>query len=391
MALVDFKTSGYRSILNLWLKLKPINVIVGPNGCGKSNLYRAMYLLACAANGRLSRSICEEGGIDSVMWAGDQLGKRRYKDAPDVELSVRVGDYEYNLVFGYMTKTFINRGPFQRDPQVKAEDVFLFKNGQRVQLLKRRLGFVEAKDSKGNRIDYTMQVPESESVLSALRDPLKFPELYMLRQEFTDWRFYHDFRTDAHSPLRRPQLCVMTPIMNHDGSDLAPALATIQLERGGELEAAVEDAFPGSEVILAPNPGGTLKLQMRFPDFEKPFEAFELSDGTLQYLCLLAALLSSKPPSLLALNEPETSIHPNLYEPLARLIVEASHESQIWITTHSRELADYILDMSGYEPLELKKTNGVTGLVGVGLGGYKETDEDEDEQTFDDVSQENDE
>ena len=88
----------------------------------------------------------------------------------------------------------------------------------------------------------------------------------------------------------------------------------------------------------------------------------ELSDGTLQYLCLLAALLSPRPPTFLALNEPETSLHPNLLEPLARLIVAAARNSQLWVTTHSSGLADQIVRLSGSKPIHLTKLEGETRI-----------------------------
>jgi predicted ATPase len=118
---------------------------------------------------------------------------------------------------------------------------------------------------------------------------------------------------------------------------------------------------------------------MRSPDFGRPLDASELSDGTLKYLCLLTALFSVHAPSVLVINEPEASIHPDLYEPLAKLLVRASKESQIWLTTHSQDLSDYILEYSGYSPLELEKVDGQTRLVGVGLGGYREDDDETDE------------
>src|SRR5207237_211901 len=70
MAITDLTVNGYRSIRDLHLNLRPVNVLVGPNGCGKSNLYRSMYLLHAAASGELARAIAEEGGMPSVIWAG---------------------------------------------------------------------------------------------------------------------------------------------------------------------------------------------------------------------------------------------------------------------------------------------------------------------------------
>ncbi len=127
---------------------------------------------------------------------------------------------------------------------------------------------------------------------------------------------------------------------------------------------------------------------MRYPGIERALDASELSDGTLQYLCLLASLYSLSAPPLLVLNEPETSVHPDLFEPLARLLVGASEESQIWITTHSSELSDYLLDLTGYSPLVLEKVNGETRLVGVKLGDHPDDQEDDEEDTQGDSDQE---
>ncbi len=86
-------------------------------------------------------------------------------------------------------------------------------------------------------------------------------------------------------------------------------------------------------------------------------------DRTLRYLCLLAALLSTRPPALLALNEPETSIHPRLIEPLGRLILSAAQRSQIWITTHSEPLATQLARATGEDPIRLEKVAGETRLM----------------------------
>jgi predicted ATPase len=123
------------------------------------------------------------------------------------------------------------------------------------------------------------------------------------------------------------------------------------------------------------SPRARFSLLLGMPGFRNPFDARELSDGTLRYLCLLAALLSPRPPSVLALNEPETSLHPDLIAPLARLIVRASRDSQIWITTHSEALAGEIGRLAAVTPIRLEKVEGETCVVGQRL---IETD-DEDE------------
>jgi predicted ATPase len=377
LALTDFHIKNYRSVRDAWLKLPRVTVIVGANGSGKSNLYRAMYLVSSTASGELARSIAEEGGMDSIMWSGKHGTHEEYK----VNLSIKIDNLQYDLALGMLGSAYET---FEKDLQIKRERVFVFKKGVKSRILSRTLGTIQARDTSGQMGDYTSRVGINESVLTGLREPHRYPELSKLRQELLAWRFYHHFRTDKDSPLRRPQLPVATSIMAHDGNDLASALATIQQWGNWQkFERSLDEAFPGATVGIRTTSAG-LRLNMRYPGLERPLDASELSDGTLQYLCLLCSLYSLAAPPLLVLNEPETSIHPDLFEPLARLLVSASEESQIWITTHSSELSDYILDLTGYSPLVLEKVEGETRLVGVKVGDHPDDQEDDDEDNDDD-------
>jgi predicted ATPase len=349
--------AGYRSVREVRLKLGQVNVLVGPNGSGKSNLYRALYLLSAAAAGQFSRSLAEEGGMPSVLWAG-----QRSKGPVRMTVGVQVDDLEYELSCGLMPPT-PGGSAFDLDPHVKEEGLRLVEGKKRTEILKRTNATVVARDDQGSRVSFPSAIGDSESVMAELREPHRFPVLSAFRQEFLSWRFYHQFRTDADSPLRQPQVGVRTPVLSHDGRDLAAALRTI-LEVGDRpaLLKAIGEAFPGAELIIE-SPRSRFDLSMLMPEFQRPFEARELSDGTLHYLCLLAALLSPRPPSLLALNEPETSVHPDLIGSLARLIVRASLTSQVWITTHSQSLAEAIRRESGCSPIRLEKVQGETRII----------------------------
>ena len=359
-----------------WLKLPQVTVIVGTNGSGKSNLYRAMYLISSTASGELARSIAEEGGLGSIMWSG----KHGIHDEYNVSLSIKFDNLQYDLSLGMLGK---NYGAFARDLQIKRERVFIYKKGVKSRMLSRTGGTIQARDASGQMGDYTSRVGINESILTGLREPHKYPALSKIRQEFLAWRFYHNFRTDKESPLRRSHLPVATSIMAHDGRDLVPALATIR-EWGHweKFERSLDEAFPGAILGFRETSAG-LRLSMQYPGIHRPLDASELSDGTLQYLCLLCSLYSLAAPPLMVLNEPENSIHPDLFEPLARLLVDASAESQIWITTHSSDLSDYILDLTGYSPLLLEKVSGETRLVGVKLGDHPDDQEDDDEEVDD--------
>lgn len=358
------------------MKLDRINVIVGPNGSGKSNLYRAIYLLASTASGRLARNVAEEGGMSSVLWSG------KGNDINKVELSVKLDNLQYDLTFAALSPSLGGgrESVFKNDLEILKEEINI-KNGKaRTCILKRSKAAIYLVDSKGTKVDYTMRVPANESILFGIREPHRFPQLSALRQEFLSWRFYHHFRTDRDSPLRKPQLSVMTPRMAHDGSDFVSAIATILQwgDRNGLLN-SLDDAFPGSQLGISESSSG-LRVLFKSAELRRAFQTHELSDGMLQYLCLLAALYSLDPPSVLVINEPETSLHPDLSEALARLLVAASHRSQVWITTHSRDLADSIVELSGYSPIELEKIEGETKLVGVAMGRFRESFQFTDEE-----------
>ena len=162
--------------------------------------------------------------------------------------------------------------------------------------------------------------------MAALQDAMRFPKLELVRQAMASWRFHHDFRTDAASPLRRPCLAVTTPTLASDGADLAAVLATLRhiREDMAAVDAAIDGAFPGARLVI-PLPGREARFGVVFPDYPKRiFDASELSDGTLRFLALAGAFLAYRLPPFIALNEPESSLHPDLTEPLAKLIVQAA-------------------------------------------------------------------
>jgi predicted ATPase len=121
-----------------------------------------------------------------------------------------------------------------------------------------------------------------------------------------------------------------------------------------------------------------MEVGLRMDAFRRSFQASELSDGTLKYLCLLACLLSPRPPALLAINEPDANLHPDLYNPLACLIAKAARHSQLWITTHSVALADRLAEHTGAVLIRLEKRIGATIVAG-------NTETDEEDEVDDEV------
>jgi predicted ATPase len=149
-------------------------------------------------------------------------------------------------------------------------------------------------------------------------------------------------------------------VLAGDGSDLSAALQTIiEIGDEGELYAAIDDAFPGSTISVC-NYDGYFELEMKQHGLLRPLKTAELSDGTLRYLLLLAALFSPRPPKFMILNEPETSLHPDLLLPLARMIARAAERCQLIVVTHSDMLANAISEQSACKRIALEKAFGET-------------------------------
>lgn len=349
---------GYRSIRKLRLDLGAVNVVLGPNGSGKTNLYRALYLLAEAAHGRLARALADEGGMPSALWAGT-----RRKGPVRMVFGATIDAFTYDLACGLPQA--VGMGRFTLDPRVKEESATFFDGQRSTPLLQRENATTWLRDADGARVSYPIALRDAESVLSQLQDPQRYPVVASLASELRSWRFYHHFRTDNESPLRQPQVGIQTPVLSSDGTDLAAALETIfQIGDGQALNEELERAFPGAKLEIDVREGeARFAVQMTMPGIARPLRAAELSDGTLRYLCLLAALLSPRPPTFLALNEPETSLHPDLLEPLAHLVARAGKTSQICLTTHAGPLATTIARLTSRPAVHLEKVDGETRVV----------------------------
>ena len=341
--LTTVAVAGYRSLRDLVVPVGRLTVVTGPNGSGKSNLYRALRLLSRAASGRLTAAVAQEGGIPSLLWAGPEAPT----GAAAAQGTVRAGPLAVRLGFasdelGYLVDLGIpqvdQRSAFARDPEIKREQIFAGPFAKPSTLLVDRTRAVaRVRDREWTPV--AQQLAPWESVVTDLAAGDAAPELLALRRLLGGWRFYDHFRVDADAPARQPQIGTRTATLSGDGSDLAAVWATItEAGRASALDEAVERAFPGSRVSIAET-DGRLRLVMRQPGLLRPLDTAELSDGTLRYLLLCAALLPARPGPLVVLNEPEASLHPDLLAPLAELVIAASEDSQVLVVTHAERLS----------------------------------------------------
>lgn len=374
--LTTLAVENYRSLRHLVLPLGRLTVVTGPNGSGKSNLYRALRLLAGSARNGAVAALAREGGLPSTLWAGPEVVGRAVRDGTHplqgtvrrepvaLRLGVAAEDLSYAVDLGLPAPS---RSAFTLDPEIKRESTW---SGPVLRpatvLTDRHGGVVRVREADGSWTVARDDVRPFDSMLSELVDPERAPELLVLRERIRSWRFYDHVRTDGTAPARAAQVGTRTPVLAGDGADLAAALQTIvEMGDARALAAAVDHAFPGSVVQVRAD-AGRFDLALTQPGLLRPLAGAELSDGTLRYLLWVAALLTPRPPALLVLNEPETSLHPTLLGPLAALIAGASARTQVVVVTHAEALVAALEEAApdGLRTVELTKDLGATGVAG---------------------------
>jgi len=370
--------ANYRSIRSLVVPLGRLNVITGANGSGKSNLYRALRLLAETAHGGVGSALAREGGLPSTLWAGPErmsAGMRRGEvpiqgGARQEPVGLKLGfageDFGYAIDLGFPPPPEAPTA-FALDPEIKCEAIWSgpFLRSSNL-LVDRRRAMARIRAGRSWRIA-SDHLSVFESMFTQIADPERAPEVLRVRERVRGWRFYDHFRSDRDAPARQAQLGTRTTVLGHDGADLAAAWQTTrEIGNPQALDRAVEDAFPGAKVHVSVDDG---RFTLRFAQHGllRPLTAMELSDGTLRYLLWIAALHTPRPPPLMVLNEPETSLHPDLLPALARLIAHASSRSQVWVVSHAARLISALEEHPACHAIALEKDISQTRIVGQGV------------------------
>jgi predicted ATPase len=376
---------GYRSVRDLVIPLGGLDVITGPNGSGKSSLYRALRLLATTAGAGAADAsapgtgivgaVAREGGLSSMLWAGPaHFSRDMLTGDASVEGGRRSSPVSVRLGFGgddlgYLLDLGIPRpgdSAFANDPEIKREQIFAGAVARPPAVLVDRSGpAVRVRDGEWRAVE--RRLDPRESILSEFAGDQTSPEIDAVRRSIRGWRFYDHLRTDADAPSRRPHVGTVTPVLSSTGADLAACLQTIREQGAGDdIDAVVDRAFPGTRVRIDVDDAARFSVRLHQPGMLRPLEAHEFSDGTLRFLLLTAALLSTRPPGLLVLNEPETSLHAELLPALGDLIAVASRSTQVVVVTHAPALVDAVRRGADVTEHRLQKRLGETVLEGQG-------------------------
>jgi len=323
------------------IDLRRLNVLIGANGSGKSNLVEALSVLRAVPRD-VQAPIRRGGGVEEWIWRGD--ADRERSDSSSVEVVFAAGcvsrlSLHYALEFGSEAGSFVvfSEDLNQRDPAVR---------------------FI-TEDLPGIKHD------RSQSLLSQLRDPIAYPEISAVGDALKKILIYRSWSFGPDSNIREScRADVETSHLLEDFSNLPARLAVLKRDPAVKrrLLALLSEVSPAYKDIEITPEGG--RLQLYVTEGERNVAAHRLSDGTLRYLALLAILLQPGA-NLVAIEEPELGLHPDMFPTLRDLLVDASERFQLVVTTHSTQLVDGLTDHAE-SVLVCEKENGTTRLVRLG-------------------------
>jgi len=320
------------------IELQPLNVLIGANASGKSNLIEAIGLLKATPTD-LTAPIRKGGGVSDLLWKGQ-------KEITTAKIEATIDYPEGLMPLRYrMGLTVVGQKPELVDETVENErsypgeaDVYFYyryQQGRPVLNIKN--------SSDGQRSQRSLRREDlilDQSVLSQRKDPDQYPELTYLGNQFSQISLYRDWHIGRDSEPRLPQKADLPehPLLE-DGSNLGLVLNNLQYQVGSRaIIEKLKIFYQEAEELSVKIYGGTVQIFIREEGLIQPIPATRLSDGTLRYLFLLALLLDPTPPPLICIEEPEIGLHPDMMSTIADLLVEASGRTQLIVTTHSEAL-----------------------------------------------------
>ncbi len=301
---------GFKSIRELELELRPLNVLIGPNGVGKSNFIGAFKLLNEMVEGNLQNSIARGGGAGTFLHFGEKV-----TDKIEVELHFGANGYFCVLAPAADGSLFFE----------KEQNLFW---GNSVDRHAEPLG-------KGHK----------ESKLSPDISPISryvFPAL-------KSWKVYHFHDTSDTAKVKSIGDINDNLYLRSDASNLAAFLYSLKYGSFKSYYESIRDQVRQvapffDDFLLRPDRTNEnkIRLEWREKGSDYPFMAYHLSDATLRFICLVTLLLQPHPPSTILIDEPELGLHPYAITVLASLFKSASHSTQLIVSTQSVPLVNQL-------------------------------------------------
>jgi predicted ATPase len=324
------------------VELLPLNILIGPNAVGKSNLIEAIGLLQ-AAPSSIAAAILRGGGIRQWLWLGDRVPPIA---TIECELMLSRGPQTGQIIYqlqlsaenGFAIPQELVREPDLTDGKGEAYLTRFFNSAE----------YGPAAFRAGTPLfsRLGMGMPPSESILSQFKNPADITPITQLGSHFGQIRIFREFRT---TPGAQARIGVPTNIakdMLQDGGDnLALVLHELDFlgvhERIRSYLSRFCERFEDVKIRLGE---GLAQIHLREGGLTEMLSAIRMSDGTLKFLALLAALFHPQPPPLMCIEEPEVGLHPDALQLVAEALLEASESMQLIVTTHSDALVDSLTE-----------------------------------------------
>lgn len=337
MKIESLEIKGFRSLKNVIWHPGDLNVVIGQNGTGKSNLLRMMEFIRASSQGFLGKYIQRAGGMEAILW-----------DGRADEISFRFNGAEFeknNLTYEIETERLGKTSSFR----IKKETLFYQVEGGKdiLKLLERTRAkaslFHEKEKTLITREDF---ISEEETLLSQTKGPFSLNrDIALFQETISSWAIYHDINVHLDSEIRRPVIARYEEQVNPDGQNLISVLHTLYTGNRifkKDIDCAMIAAFGNDydELVFPPASDQRIQLRLRWKSLQKEQASADLSDGTLRFLFLLTVLSSPSLPGLIAIDEPETGLHPSMLPIIAEYAFEAAERSQIIFTTHSPQFLD---------------------------------------------------
>jgi predicted ATPase len=355
MSIQKLEVEGFRSFREMTWEPGSLNVVIGPNACGKSNLLGLMEMLSEAASGRLKEYILKQGGMTSVVWDGRaedvrvslQLDPEEAYGLPDI----RQIDYSMTLLAHDFVLSMAQLVLVSEEALEVVAHTSSGEGEERRKVLhsdsQKALGF---RSEDEEPVDISAHRTSGELILPSLgRSTFDYPAALCVHSAMTSWQVYHHFSTLPDAPVRLAQVARYETKLDSGGQNLTAFLHTLY-ESDATFREQVNDAmnaaFGGDfeELVFPPAADQRVQMRIRWKGLKQAQSAAVLSDGTLRFLFLIAVLANPKPPALIAIDEPETGLHPCMLPILAEYAVDAASRTQLVFTSHSPEFLNAFSD-----------------------------------------------
>ena len=324
----NIKIMGFKSIKLMELDLKPINILIGSNGSGKSNFLLFFKLLSAIFNTRLPSFVAEENA-DNLLYFGR-------KKTFEIHSEIIFKDIELRNVGYYFRLSQNNEGGLILDWE---------SSGYAINNKRRR-------DGAWNNFNFHQFDSIDGSKLKTEDENIIIPDTYQtnknIKKNIESIKIFHFHDTTSTSFLRSECNLNDNLYFKPDGRNLPAMLYLIKFKHPkiySRILKTIQSIAPYIEsFILEPNKLKEETIALRWidkGDLESNFSAYQLSDGTLRFIALATLLMQPEPPAVIIIDEPELGLHPFAIGKLAGMIQTASSESQIIIATQSPSLISH--------------------------------------------------